>query len=296
MFENIITEISSTPLLIRESALQSVEFLLHRKLNVEKTEQFLLPHQSYKNAVVPSQAYEGNPFDSFEKNSIAFIPIVGAMFKYGYDEYGEYIPGMDDIANLIRYADESENIIGTYLIFNTPGGTTQSLIQMEDALRNRTKPSLAFIDGMCCSAGIYVASFCDKIIAAHRMCEIGSIGVQITLYDFKQMYEQMGIKQITIRPDESKYKNTEYDEAVNGNDSRLKTSNLAPFAIHFQNTIKSNRPNLDISVEGVLEGKVFYAYDALKNGLLDDILNFNESIRVLQSLYTENQSIYSQFK
>lgn len=218
------------------------------------------------------------------------------MYKYGYQSWFGYVPGIDDVANMIRYANASSQIIGTILLINTPGGTTQSVIQIEDALRTRTKPSVAFIDGQCCSGGIYAASFCDRIVAANRMCEIGSIGTQMTMLDLSEYYSSMGIKKITVRPPESSFKNTEYEQALAGDDKRLISESLTPFAQHFQNILKDNRPNLDLSVEGILEGKIFYAFDAVQNGLIDNITNFDGAVQLLQSLHTEKQSLYSYLK
>lgn len=296
MFENLITEITSSPLLLRQSAIQNVEMFCLKMIKGEKIELQQSPQLKYAGLIAPGGDYPDNPYDSFEENSIAVIPIIGTMYKYGYQSWFGYVPGIDDVANMIRYANASSQIIGTILLINTPGGTTQSVIQIEDALRTRTKPSVAFIDGQCCSGGIYAASFCDRIVAANRMCEIGSIGTQMTMLDLSEYYSSMGIKKITVRPPESSFKNTEYEQALAGDDKRLITESLTPFAQHFQNILKDNRPNLDLSVEGILEGKIFYAFDASKNGLINNITNFDGAVQLLQSLHTEKQSFYSYLK
>lgn len=297
MSQNLITEISTSQLLMRENADQNVMLTLQRLIRGEKLDPVRLPHvEGMVKTVSGGSSDQGNPFLNYPENSIAVIPIIGSMYKYGYWSWDSYVPGMDDQANLLRLVEASENILGSVLYFNTPGGTTQSIIQLEDALRSRTKPCIAFIDGMCCSGGIYAASFCDKIIAGNRMCEIGSIGTQLVFYDYDGMFEKWGIRKIVVRPEESQYKNTEYDEAKEGNDTRLKEESLKPFAQHFQSIIKTNRPNLNTSIEGILEGKVFYAYAAEQYGLIDTVTNFSGAIGILRSIYDANQSIYSQFK
>lgn len=296
MFENLITEITSSPLLMRQSAIQNVELLCMKIINGEKIELEQFPNIKYAGHISSGSDYPENPYDSFEENSIAVIPVIGNMFKYGYNVSDRYIPGIDDVANMIRYANGSKQIIGTILLINTPGGTTQSIIQMEDALRTRTKPSVAFIDGQCCSGGIYAASFCNRIVAANRMCEVGSVGTQMTMLDLTGLYANMGIKKRTVRPPKSSFKNTEYEQALAGDDKRLIDESLTPFAEHFQNILKENRPKLDLSVEGLLEGKIFYAFDGIHNGLVDQITNFEGAVRLLHSLHAENQSLYSYLK
>jgi len=290
MHHLLLNEITSSQMLIRQSAIKDVQILINKLRSGEKLTIDKNPKLNISGLVSPDIEYSENPFDSFQENSVAIIPIIGTMYKYGYWY------GMDDIANLIRLADRSDKIIGTILLGNTPGGTTHSLIQTEDALRNRIKPCVGLIDGQCCSAGAYTFSFCDRIAATNQMCEFGSIGVMQTLIKDDEYYKKFGIEFITIYPPESKYKNLEYREAINGDDKRLIEESLSPFAVHFQNIVKENRPGIDLSVEGILEGKVFYARDAIKYNLIDDILNLDEAIRLVQTLHTEKQSIYSQFK
>lgn len=294
MFEQIINELNTSPLLIRSHAIAGLSFFAESLIKGDAYKVYschsTLP-KCTTSVIQPDIGNPDNPFEVVPEESVALIPIVGNMFKYGMDDF----LGMDDIANLIRLSNSNPNIIGTLIYFNTPGGTTQSVIQLEDALRSRTKPSVAFIDGMCCSGGLYVASFCDHIVASNRMCEVGSVGTQMSMLDFSGMYENMGIKEITVRPPESNFKNTEYEEALNGDNSRLIKERLSPFAQHFQNLIKMNRVKLDLSVEGILEGKVFYAYDCINNGLIDSILNFSEAIQLVQSLSIKQSQFYSSF-
>ena len=218
--------------------------------------------------------------------------VKGIMMKYDHWWTG---PGCDSLADLVRMADRSANIAGTLLLINTPGGTTTAVIQLEDALRNRTKPCVALIDGECNSGGIYVASFCDEIHSVNRMCEAGSIGTYAQVVDTSEAEKKWGYKIIQIYPPESKYKNLEVREALKGKRERIIRESLTPYAVHFQNIIKENRGKLDTSVEGILEGHVFYAYDAITNGLIDGLMNMEQAIERVRRLAEEKKSFYSQF-
>ncbi|MDR1883762.1 MAG: S49 family peptidase [Prevotella sp.] len=302
MLELLLNEILLSKLLMHPSSFGSLETLVQKLVKGEKPPQqdiktfftTLGIENKIRNSafILPDENYSGNPFDNFEENSIAVIPVIGTMLKY--DSWWNY--GMDSMANLIRLADSSSKIIGTILLANTPGGTSQSVIQLEDALRNRTKPSIGLIDGMCCSGGIYALSFCDRILATNPMCIAGNIGVYIQIVDDDKMYENYGIKFIIVTPPESKFKNLAYRQAKEGDDKMLVQEDLSPYAIHFQNLIKDNRPKLDLSIEGIIQGKDFYAADAVTYGLIDGITNFEGAAQALQSLHDEKQSIYSSFK
>jgi protease-4 len=295
MLEHLfLQEIFSSKLLLHESGLDVIENIVRNVENGREIEQKDLKTANAAGICVPQYDSDSgsNPYDEFEENSIAIIPISGLMLKSGY--WWRY--GCDDYANLIRLADSSPKITGTVLLFNTPGGTTSSIIQLEDALRNRTKKSVALVDYMCCSAGMYVASFCDEIYAMNRMCIVGSIGAYAEFLDVSKANEKYGYRIIQIYPPESKYKNLPEREALKGKDERIIKEQLTPYAIHFQNIIKENRPGLDKKAEGILEGKVFYAFEAVKNGLVDGIMNLDQTVERLKTLIETQQTHYSLLK
>lgn len=295
MFNNlIIQEIFSSQLMIRDAGLFAVEKLVEQLIGGKPE---INPNTSGKNnkyAHYLPDFYDPdtNPYDQFDQDSVAIIPIVGTMLKYGWWR----MLGCDYLANYLRAADQSEKIAGTLLLMDTPGGTTSSVIQLEDALRKRTKPSIALIDYQCCSAGLYVASFCDEIYAMNRMCEVGSIGTYASFIDDSEAIQKVGYKIVQIYPPESKFKNLAYREALDGKPERLIVEQLTPYAIHFQDLIKENRKKINLSVEGILEGRVFYAHDAAEYKLIDGILNRDQAVMRVLELVEKQKNIYSLFK
>ena len=293
MLENLfLQEIFSSGMLFRESGLNAIERTIRNIIEGKTVKTEETKDRHVFGDFIPEIEDPGkNPYDSFDENSVAVIPIIGMMLKYGY--WWGY--GCDDLADMIRLADQSPKICGTILLFNTPGGSSSSVIQLEDAMRNRTKKSVALIDYQCCSGGLYVASFCDEIYAINRMCEVGSIGTYAQFVNDSKALDSWGYKIVQIYPPESKYKNLPEREARDGKPDRIIKEQLTPFAIHFQNIMKENRRKLDLSEEGILEGKVFYAYDAINNGLIDGLMNLDGAIERVQKLANIQKSIYSYF-
>jgi protease-4 len=290
MDTKLLTELSTSKLMLRPDAL----LLLEQSLNADEKP---ADNASQKNSdrsglaayikgggvVFPEDIMYGNA-ESVEEGSVLIVPIIGVMRKY--DSWYEY--GVDFYAQSISEAQANERISGVVLLFNTPGGTTQSLIQIENVLAAKTKPCIAVIDGMCCSCGIHVAAMCDKIYAESRMCEVGSIGVYAQLLDDRKADEKWGYKLIEVYPPESSYKNKGVREAIEGNPQYLIDETLSPYARSFQEHIRKCRKNLDKSVEGILEGRVFYAYDAVENGLIDGIRTTSDVIAELRNRNTIN--------
>ncbi|MEG1586193.1 MAG: S49 family peptidase [Bacteroidales bacterium] len=243
-----------------------------------------------------SSSSEYNPFSELPEGTIPVFNITGLMTKYsGYDDNWRWHIGMDVIAGWIRQASESDNVSGIIVRANTPGGTTTSLIQLEAAIRACTKPNVMLIDGQLASAGIYFGSFFERILAENKMCEIGSIGAVGSIVDMRKAAENKGIVVREIYPPESKYKNLTHREALDGDDQRMIDEVLTPLALHFQNIIKKNRKKIDLSVDGILEGRMFYADDAIKYKLIDGYGTLQDAIAYINDTANTRKSVSTIF-
>jgi len=205
---------------------------------------------------------------------IAIIPIRGYLSKYG--DWWTY--GTEDYAMMLKEAYTDDRIKAIVLQVDSPGGNTDSVFPIEGALAIRNKPVITAVDSQATSCAYYIGCLTDKIIAVNRMAKVGSIGVMTVIFDNRKMLNDFGIKLIEIYPPESKWKNKPYREARDGKPQLIIKEELSPWAIHFQDHVKKHRPGLDQETEGILEGRVFYAFDALENGLVDSILTFDEII------------------
>lgn len=228
-------------------------------------------------------------FKNYPQGSIAIIPLIGIMTKYG----SWWNWGVDEIADLIRSAQDAENISGVVLIIDTPGGSVSSVYQITDAIKNSTKPIFGLVTGNCCSCGEYVRSFLGKSYALHPMCEFGSVGVMASFEDWSKYEEKIGLTTTVIYPPESKFKNLPEREAIDGRPDLIIKEELSPWAIHFQDIMKMNHPALDLSVEGVLEGKTFFAKDAINYGLVSGIKNLDEVVTDIYAEISNRQTILS---
>lgn len=242
---------------------------------------------SIKNGVTPpnrqdlavinttGQSYDSssrNPFDSWEKGSIAIIPLSGVMLKTG----GWWYWGVDQIAQIIQLAYASDKISAVLIKGNTPGGSTDSVYVIEDVLRAKNKPTHMLVDGMLCSCGMYVGSFCDKIYAINDMCLVGSLGVMAQLVIPK---ENENYRIEIVYPDESALKNHTSREVIDGNNEPLKKE-LAKLVMHFRDVVRANRPGITDS--DVYLGKEYLAKEAVSVGLIDGVKNEEQVLKELQ--------------
>ena len=209
-------------------------------------------------------------FDEFPRGSVALIRIDHVMTKFG----NWCMWGTENYANLLLKASEHENIIGAIIAYHTPGGAVSSVFPLENAIEKTKEsiPVVTVIDSNTFSCGYYNGCQGKKVIAIHPMAELGSIGVMAMLVNDKERMKEAGLEILEIYPEESKYKNLPVREALKKKFDLLIEDELKPLAISFQEHVKKHRgKKLDLGVEGLLEGKTFFAKDALEYGLIDGI-------------------------
>ncbi|MDR1370144.1 MAG: S49 family peptidase [Dysgonamonadaceae bacterium] len=224
-----------------------------------------------------------NPFDSWTAGSIAIIPLTGIMMKYGYWWYY----GMDNIATIIRMAYQSPKISAVIIKGDTPGGSTDSLFLLEEVLREKTKPTYGFIDGMCASCGYIAFSYLDKIYAINKMARVGGIGVFAIMRIPNK--ENAMYKLVEVYPEESSEKNLPEREAIAGKPEKMKEE-LSKLVLYFQDMVRGNRPEID---ESVMKGKTYYAYEAEGLGMIDGIRTLTSVVEELEKLVEKRKEILS---
>ena len=114
--------------------------------------------------------------------------------------------------------------------------------------------------------------------------EFGSIGVMMQFPDYAKYYEERGIKIHTIYSNLSTYKNAPFEAARKGEYTSIKEEQLDPLARQFQEAVKAHRQQLDQKIDGILAGRMFYAKDALKHGLIDQIGTEQEATDLVRRL------------
>ena len=221
-------------------------------------------------ALTPYMKKKGHDFSQAPEGSVAVIPLKGDMMKEG--TMCSY--GTEEVARVIREAAAAQNIIGIRLDIDSGGGAVDAIAPMLDAIRfcqSLHKPVVASCD-LCASAAYYVACHCDEIVADNAIsAEFGSIGVMIQFPDYAKYYENHGIKIHTVYSDLSTHKNAPFEAALKGDYKSIKEETLNPLAREFQQAVRLHRRNLDEKVDGILNGRMFFAADARKYGLIDCI-------------------------
>ena len=191
--------------------------------------------------------------------------------------------GSKDHRDQILYANTIPQVKGHVFIINTPGGAASARIDYEQAFadcRKNGKPTVAWIDGLCCSAGQLVASLCDRTVVMNGRNTMGCIGTMCAFWAVPHnTVDQDGYRYIELVSVTSPDKNAEVREAADGKTEKLQEE-LNRLGEEFRETVRQNRPLIK---EEHLTGKTFDA-DVVMGELVDEIGDFNRAIQAVFEL------------
>lgn len=193
--------------------------------------------------------------------------------------------GTQTIAEELLAADADSSIIGNILMIDSGGGAANSVPVLAKAIRQCTKPVVAFVDGMMASAAMYAGSYCHRIVANDKLDRIGCIGTMVQIADYPKNHKDAdGFVRLRIYADGAEEKNGEYEAALEGDFRLIKEQMLNPLNDDFKANIKANRPNV---ADEQLKGRTYYAQDCVGT-LIDAIGGFDAAINEVLNLSNIN--------
>ena len=256
--------------------------------NPEKTCGFVTAEDSKGNTYYPEEyqisedgkQVKGNwqldyPDDDERAQNFPFVSVLtvdGPITRNGgYCSYGSI-----DHRDMMMRAADHPLCRGHLFIINTPGGSAWAKNDYAlaiDYAHSKGQKVIALVDGMCASAGMYLASLCDERYYLNPKDQVGCIGVMAAFYTLangsKDKYTDETYHE-EYDP-ESFDKNKAYRDIANKNDNKELIKELSELGVEFRADVKKACPN---AVEDVhLKGKVFNAED-VKGILMDDQSTF----------------------
>lgn len=194
--------------------------------------------------------------------------------------------GSVDHRNMMIRAANNSFCRGHIFIINTPGGSAWAKNDYEQAINyahSLGQPVIAFIDGMCASAGMYLASLCDERYYMHPKDEIGCIGVMASFYTQADGSKNQFTDETyhELYDPESFDKNREFRDIANDGDSEKLVKELGELGVEFRADVKKACP---AAKDEHLHGKVFDA-EEVKGILMDNQSDFFSCVKRCFNLY-----------
>jgi len=229
-------------------------------------------HGLLEQAVTYKSTWQDLPTVKQDYEDIQIVHVKGELLK---NDTSSGKMGMRTIGELIRAAEINDNLKGSILLIDSPGGTVDGTMELVQVIAKAQKPIVSFVDGMAASAGYWIAAATNNIICGNDFAKVGSIGVMLSFADVQPYYEAQGVKFHRINATQSTDKNKVFEELLKGNYDEYRNSDLNPLADEFIRSVNSFR---NLSKEQIT-GKTFFAKDVLGTmvdsiGTLDDCANF----------------------
>jgi len=281
MFDKVEEVLSAQWLIHQDTALKFIPYILSFLQRGELSSNIFITDQAkHKPYVIASSI---NTVDRFEltdtnipENSIAVIPIMGVIMKYGYS-------GTMSLMNRIREAENNPKIGSLFFWFETPGGMVNNTDLAAEAIAQCEKPTVGFVSSMCASAGMWLISGCNKIIASSKLDMIGSIGVKTNIMDINSfLRDKLGIFIKDVYATLSVKKDYEYRQLVDENNEEPIKARLDYINNIFHASISKN---MGIAAGSeVFSADVYYAEDAIRVGLCHEIGTLQYALKTAHDL------------
>lgn len=225
------------------------------------------------------------PEDNERAQNFPFVSVLtvdGPITRNGgYCSYGSI-----DHRDMMMRAADHPLCRGHLFIINTPGGSAWAKNDYAlaiDYAHSKGQKVISLTDGMCDSAGMYLASLCDERYYLNPKDQVGCIGVMAAFYTLANGSKDKYTDE-TYREEydpESFDKNKAYRDIANKNDNKELVKELAELGVEFRADVKKACPN---AKDEHLHGKVFNAED-VKGILMDDQSTFMGCVKRCFDLY-----------
>ena len=219
----------------------------------------------------------GRKFDTVA-GTTAVIDIQGTMTKAGSSLGGG---GTVEARKAIRQANENKTVASIILRIDSPGGTVSGTADLAADVKATTKPIVAYVEDLCCSAAMWVASQCDQIFANNATALVGSIGTFMGLYDISKAFEKEGIRPILIKAGEFKGGGFPGMKITDAQVAEWQKS-IDEIQSQFTTGIAKGRGMSLSAASKLATGSCFMAQEAIRLRLIDGIKTFDEVVAGLR--------------
>jgi protease-4 len=209
-------------------------------------------------------------------SKVAVIPVQGTIQKRG----GYCSLGTKDLVAHLAQANRDPEISAIVLDIDSPGGQVDGTEEFAQAVRQSSKPVVAYIDGLGASAAYWIASQCASIfVNSESTGYVGSLGVLCMHVDQSAYLEKEGFKVTILRStravDKARMNGV---EPLTDELRALVEADLNQIGETFIGAVERGRAGKLSSKEDVFTGKVYRGAEAKKHGLVDAIGSLQDAV------------------
>lgn len=232
---------------------------------------------SEENVTLPEEDFVGvlNIVGTIQANSSNSISLSGSDDgQYNHNLYMKYVDELE----------KSKNNKAILLYVNSPGGTVyesdELYLKLMEYKEKTKRPVYAYFGSQACSGAYYISMAADKIYT-NRNTWTGSIGVIVSLTNYKKLYDKLGIKEIDITSGKNKSMGSGGLDLTDEQYDILQS--LVDEAYDQFAGIVSEGRGIDITtVKKIADGRIYSAKQAKEKKLVDEIGTEDELKALIQ--------------
>lgn len=228
------------------------------------------------------------------------IPLQGMIMRRpeGGGIFSPRIDRTQQIIHQIRAAGNDQAVRAIVLEVDSPGGAITPTDEIYAELR-RFKDSradrvlIAFTRDMAASGGYYAAVAADWIIAEPTSI-IGSIGVIMQSLNWKQLTDDIGIRDVTIKSGANKDLLNPFREPSE-TEVELLQDVIDDMYGRFRAIVKQHRRLPEERLATLADGRILSAADALEENLIDQIGYWQDVVMRTRELLGEDEVVFVRY-
>ena len=216
--------------------------------------------------------------------SIAVIPVFGAIVQrasqLGMCEAGT---GAAEIGAALDAAINDPAVSQVLMVFDTPGGSVFGIQELGDKIRaaRAVKPVVGVADSMAASAGYWLFAQCSEAYVTPGGM-VGSIGVYTAHENVAEALKAKGVEVTLVSAGKYKVEGNPFEPL--GDEARADTQARVDsyYRMFTQAVSKGRGVPIDQVRNGMGEGRMLLAEDAVKAGMADGVATFDEVVSKMQ--------------
>lgn len=222
-------------------------------------------------------------YDVRYHGSVGVISVSGIISRHT-DMFASFFglgsAAIENIAKDFQSLLDNEEVNSIILDFDTPGGAITGVNELAEIIYNARgiKPIKAYVTGMACSAGYFLAAACDEIII-DEMGSVGSIGVM-------RVVSKQNDKSVIFKSSQSPMKNIDGESEQGKAEYQAKVDYLA--SIFIDKVAKYRGITADEVINRGNKGGVLVGAVAVTAGLADRLGSMDALIDELNNKKIEN--------
>lgn len=217
-------------------------------------------------------------YDVTYHGGVGIIHISGIISRHA-DMFASFFglgsASIENIAKDFQSLLDNEEVKSIILDFDTPGGAITGVNELAEIIYNARgiKPIKAYVTGMACSAGYFLAAACDEIII-DEMGQVGSIGVM-------RVVSKQNDKSVIFKSSQSPMKNIDGESEQGRAEYQAKVDYLA--SIFIDKVAKYRGITSDEVITRGNRGGVLVGAVAVTAGLADRLGSMDNLINELNN-------------